>query len=180
MPRAAILLSAIALTFVAAPALAGGPKFAVVDVQAAFEASPHWKTAVAKLQKTRADKQSALESKQKDLRARKEKIDAQKAVSDANTALAAEEELYRDAQELTQGFLETQQKLTEEEKKLTDVMLQRIELIVRDIAIEGAFDFVFEAGTKENPNVLYAPKGTDITHRVIEEYKKRFKDKPLQ
>ncbi len=172
---------ALAVGLAAVPASApAAPKFAVVDVEAVFEASGHWKKAVGALQKEMDEKQKALEARQKQLRERKEKLDAQKAVSDPNTSSAAEDELYKDGQEMMQGFLSTQQKLKDREKKMTDQMLSRVEIIVRDIAANGDYDFVFESGPKEKPNVLYAPKSHDITPKVIEEYKKRFKDKPLE
>jgi Skp family chaperone for outer membrane proteins len=164
----------------AATVIAQPPKLAIVDVQHAMDATPHWKQAVSVLQKQRAEKQSALEAKQKELKQKKEKLDAQRAVSDPNTSAEAEEALMKDADELTQGFLQSQKELTEREKKYTDQMLSRIELIVRDLALEGNYDFVFESGNKDNPNVLYAPKAADLTQRVISEYIKRFKDKPLE
>lgn len=156
------------------------PKFAVVDVQAAMEATDHWKSAVAVLQKDRLAKQSMLEAKQKELRAKKDQLEAQKAVSDPNTIAKKEEELYKDAQILTEGFMRSQQELTVKEKRLTDQMLARVELIVRDLATAAEYDYVFESGTKEVPNVLYSPKKFDITQKVIAEYAKRYKDKPLK
>lgn len=173
------LLMFAALFVSARPAFAE-TKIAVVDVHEAMDASPQWKTAIAALEKKRSEKQAALEAKQKELKARKDKLDAQKAVSEASAAAAAEEALYKDAQELTQGFMQSQQELSEREKKLTDQMLGRIEAIVRDLAQESGFDFVFERGTKETPNVLYAPKAVDLTKKVIEQYNKRFKTKPLE
>jgi Skp family chaperone for outer membrane proteins len=161
------------------PAAAAG-RFAVVDVEGAMNSIDHWKTAVAALQKQRAEKQATLEAKQKELKQKKEKLDAQKAVSDPKATAPLEEELYKDAQVLTESFMKSQQELTAREKKLAEQMLGRIEAIVRDIATAGEYDFVFETGTKEAPNVLYSQKSLDITNRVVEEYKKRFKDKPLE
>jgi outer membrane protein len=177
-----VLRSILVAALVIAPstALAQPPKFAFVDVQQVMEATPQWKKSIASFQKERAEKQAALEAKQKDLKQKKDRLDAQKAVSDSNSSAQAEEELYKDADALTQGFLQTQKELNEREKKFTDELLKRIEAIVNELATEANYDYVFEAGTKENPNVLYAPKALNITQRVIAEYLKRFKDKPLQ
>ena len=46
--------------------------------------------------------------------------------------------------------------------------------------VEGDFTFVFETGTDADPNVLFASKTTDLTQKVVAQYKKRFKDKPLE
>lgn len=181
MPRRAQALIALLclLCLTPAQAWAAGPKLGVVDVKAAMAAAPQWKQTVAALEKERTEKQTALEAKQKSLQQRKEKLDAQKAISDPNTTAAAEEQLVKDAQELTQRFMQAQKELTEREKRLTDEMLSRVELIVHEIAVEGDYDFVFETGAPDAPNVLYAPKALDFTQKVIAEYMKRFKDKPL-
>jgi outer membrane protein len=168
------------LVLSASTASAANPKFAVVDVEAAMNATDHWKKIKDTLTKSRQAKQAELEAKQKELRGRKEQLDAQKAVSDPKTVAPQEEKLNKDAQELMQGFMKTQQDMTAREKKLTDAMLGRIEVIVRDIALADEIDFVFEAGSSDTPNVLYADKTLHITQRVVAEYNKRFKDKPIE
>lgn len=175
--RALLLLVLLASP---ASALAKGPKLAVVNVQKVMEASEHWKKAVAKLQKDRLEKQAALELKQKELVQKKEKLDAQRAVSDPASLSKQEEELYKDAQVLTEGYMRSQQDLTLKEKKVSEQMLARVEVVVRDLALEGGFDFVFETGTEEAPNVLYSLPTMDLTTKTIELYTKRFKDKPLE
>lgn len=160
--------------------LAPGEHLAVVDVQRTMESSKHWTDAVAHLEKQRAARQTALETKQVDLKRRKEQIEAQKAVSDPSALAPKEEELFRDAQLLTQEFMQNQQELAALEKQVTEQMLSRIEAVVREVALQGDYAFVFEAGPKESPNVLYADAKTDLTPRVIDLYRERFKDKPLE
>lgn len=178
MLRTAGLILALVLT--SGVAEAADPKIGVVDVEAAMNATDHWKKVVAALQKQRTEKQASLELKQKELKDKKDKIDAKKAVSDPKTLAAEEETLYREAQELTQGFMKTQQELSAREKKMTDLMLSRIEILVREIASTENIDYVLENGSPENPNVLYAKQPLFITPKVIELYTKRFKDKPLE
>jgi Skp family chaperone for outer membrane proteins len=172
-----VLLSLCVLSV--SEARAADPKIAVVDIEAVMNATDHWKKVVAVLQKERTEKQSKLEAKQKELKEKKDKLDAQKAVSDPKVIAAQEELLYKDAQVLTQGFMKSQKELTDREKKATDGMLARIEAIVRELALAGDYDFVFEAGSTLGPNVLYTPKKHVITDKVLEQYNKRFKDKPL-
>ena len=154
-------------------------KTAVVNVEKVMNATEHWKSAVGQLEKERKLKQASLESKQKELRDRKEKLDAKKAVSDPNSTIKDEEQLFKDAQELTQAFLMQQQELTNWEKRITEAMLERVELVVREVALTGDYEFVFEVGPEQTPNVLYADKKIDITQKVIDTYQKRYKGKAL-
>jgi outer membrane protein len=154
-------------------------KTAVVNVEKVMNSTQHWKTAVGELEKDRKLKQAALESKQKELRDRKEKLDAKKAVSAADATVKEEEQLFKDAQELTQAFLMQQQELSAWEKRITEAMLERIELVVREVALIGDYEFVFEAGPEQTPNVLYADQKIDITKKVIDTYQKRYKGKGL-
>jgi Skp family chaperone for outer membrane proteins len=170
----------LALFLFAAPLAAEAQvKTAVVDVQKVMNATTHWKSAVADLEKDRKLKQASLESKQKELKDRKEKLDAKKAVSDPNATIKDEELLFKDAQELTQAFLMQQQELTGWEKRITEAMLERIELVVREVALTGDYEYVFEVGPEQTPNVLYSRKDIDITQKVIDTYAKRYKDKGL-
>ena len=73
-----------------------------------------------------------------------------------------------------------QQQLSILEKKVTDQMLTRLEAIVREVAAQGDYSFVFDAGSDEKPNVLHAKRSIDITKQVIKLYKKHFGDKPLK
>jgi Skp family chaperone for outer membrane proteins len=173
------MMLALAFCLAAVPEASSVPKSAVVDVQKVMNATDHWKKAVEELEKDRKAKQAVLESKQRELRERKDKLDAKKAVSDPKATVDEEESLFRDAQELTQAFLIQQQELTAWEKKITEQMLERVELVVREVALTGDFDFIFEIGPEQQPNVLYADTKIDVTDKVIDIYKKRYKDKAL-
>jgi outer membrane protein len=173
-------LSLTLLLFSTPTAAEAQVKTAVVDVEKVMNATDHWKSAVAELEKDRKLKQAALETKQKELKDRKEKLDAKKAVSDPNSTIKEEEQLFKDAQELTQAFLQQQQELTVWEKRITEAMLERVELVVREVALVGDYEFVFEVGPAQTPNVLYANKGIDVTQKVIDTYGKRYKGKPLE
>ncbi len=179
MLRAACLSLAVMIS-TSLPLSATAGELAVVDVQKVMAATKHWKDAVAVLEKDRVTRQTELELKQKELKARKEKIDAARAVSSPGATATSEEELMRDAQLLSQAFMQSQQGLAQLEKRATDQMLGRVETIVRELAVQGEYAFVFEAGTEEAPNVLYSNPKIDITDRVIQLYDKYFKDKPLE
>ncbi len=172
----ALLLAVVPMTALADE---GMPKTAVVNVEKVMNSTDHWKSAVAELEKDRKARQAALEAKQKELRDRKAKLDAKKAVSDPNATLQEEQALFKDAQDLTQQFLTQQQELGDWEKRITDAMLERVELVVREVATIGDYEFVFEVGPEQTPNVLYADAKIDITQKIIETYGKRYKGKPL-
>ncbi|MCK6550055.1 OmpH family outer membrane protein [Myxococcota bacterium] len=175
------LMAALLAVAVAAPsiAVAQSPKIAIVDVEKVMMASDHWKSAVDVLKADLAQRQAALEKRKEELAVKREKLDAQRAISDPNTFAKQEEAFYGEAQELSGQIMKGQQELSAREQKLTEQMLARVEAIVRDLAAAGEYDFVFETGTKDMPSVLYSQKSLDITPKVIAEYQKRFKDKPL-
>jgi outer membrane protein len=171
-------LSLVALSG-AAPAEAA-MKVAVVDVQKVMESTAHWKQALEILEKERVSRQSGLEKKQAELRERKEKLDAQKAVAAAASLVGQEEALYQEAQELTMAFRQNQQELTMIEKRATEMMLARLDAVVRQLSIEGDYAFVFETGPEASPNVWYAKKKIDITKQVAAAYEKAYEGKPLE
>lgn len=174
-----VLLLVLTGTSLAPPVEATPLKVAVVDVQKAMRATPHFKTAAEKLEKERATRQAALETQKAALQDRKKKLDAQKAVSDPNVLAPQLEELQREVQKLTQAFMKDQRELTQMEKRVSEQMIGRIERVVREIAVERDRTFVFDTGSRDTLNVLYAAKGIDMTDEVVARYLKHFKDKPL-
>jgi Skp family chaperone for outer membrane proteins len=175
------LMATLFAVAVSAPSIAAAqsPKVAIVDVEQVMVQSGHWKSAVDALQADLTARQGNLEKRKEELRIKREKLDAQRAISDPRMLEKQEEEFYADAQKLSGEIMKGQQELSAREKKLTEQMLARVESIVRDLGQSGEYDFVFETGTKEMPSVLYSQPGIDITPKVVAEYQKRFKDKPL-
>ncbi len=163
---------------VGAPAEAA-VKVAVVDVQEVMEATAHWKEAVNRLEAERVSRQAVLEKKQKELRKKNDQISAKAAVVAPEALLEEKEQLQRDAAELTEAFMQNQKALTYLEQGVTDMMLTRVNAVVRQISVQEDYDFVFETGPEAAPNVWYAQGKIDITKRVTQAYEKAYKDKPL-
>lgn len=161
------------------PVAQAAPKLAVVDVQKVMEATDHWKEAVKRLEAERVSRQAVLEKKQKELRKKNEQIEAKAAVVAPEALLQEKEELQRDAAELTEAFMQNQKALTYLEQGVTDMMLTRVNAVVRQISMQEDYEFVFETGPEAAPNVWYAVKKIDITKRVTDAYGKAYKDKPL-
>ena len=111
---------------------------------------------------------------------KKEAFEAKKAVSDPKAIAGEEEALYREANMFMRQFQMSQQELTYIEKMLADEMLKRLEVVVRQLSAQQDYDYVFETGFEDEPNVLYAKKGIDITPRVTKAYAELFKGKPLE
>lgn len=175
------------LRFLVAALLAGGlthaaaaQSVAVVNLRAAMEATSHWKNAWAGLTKDRDRRQKALEPKQKALANKAKQLEAQRAVSSPAAVAPQVQKLMQDRQALEQSFLKDQRELTLREKKLTDQMLQRMQLVIRELASSKGYDYVFELNSVSGPNVLYHKAGLDVTKAVSALYKKRFGKTPLK
>lgn len=179
MLRVAWISLALLIPLVSPSVASAGP-IAVVDVQKVMNSTQHWKDVVQFLEKQRVTRQTDLELKQKTLKERKDKLDAARAVSAPAAIQADEEKLMLDAQQLGQVYMQSQQELTQLEKRATDMMLTRVETLVRELATQADYAFVFEMGTPDAPNVLYSAANIDISDQVIQLYDKYFKDKPIE
>jgi len=180
MHHAAYSLGLAAILLCAPAAASAEVSVAVVDVRKAMEGTKHWKDAYGKLDKERTSRQTIIEAKKAELKQKKEALEAKKAVSDPKAIAAEEEALYNEAGMFMRQFQMSQQELTYLEKQLADQMLTRLEAVVRQLSSEKGYDFVFEKGLENEPNVLWAKKKVDITKQVARAYKKLFKDKPLK
>jgi Skp family chaperone for outer membrane proteins len=101
-------------------------------------------------------------------------------VSDPKTLAKEQATLLEKAQRLADSFLIQQQLISRQELELKSQMLARIEPIVNALASEGDYAYIFETGSPDAPNIVYATPKIDISDAVIEQYKKRFKDKPFE
>ncbi|MBI2377519.1 MAG: OmpH family outer membrane protein [Deltaproteobacteria bacterium] len=174
--RTGVLLS---LALWSAPAFAG-PKVGVVDVQRVMASVPEWTSAIDSLKTDLEKRRSKLEADQAVLKQKKDQLDQKRAVSDPKAMAEEERKLGEDTQKFTQGFMAAQQELSEREARLKEAMLARVERVVFSIAGKGEYTFVFETGTDDAPNVLYAAPGTDLTNEAIAEYKAQFGGKKLE
>jgi outer membrane protein len=159
---------------------AGDLKLGVVDVQKVMESSPEWKTAVKTLERDWEKKAAELEAKQLKLKQAKEQLDGKRALVNDGKALRVEEErLIGHLKEFRREYMVSQQQFQQREAVLKDQMLGRVEKVVYQLAAEGDYAYIFETGSTEAPNVLYAQKSIDLTARAIKGYQKLFKGKKL-
>ena len=170
---AALAIAAVSLV----PAVAAAnPKLGVVDVKRVMEAVPAWGKAVTELKTDWEKKQAKLQADQEALRKEKEKLDKKAIVSDPKAIATEQAALVQKAQALAGEFVQAQKRITAQEAALKEEMLKRIEPLVFKLAAEGDYAYIFETGTHQAPNVLYAASRIDLTKRVIQRYKKRYKN----
>jgi outer membrane protein len=166
----------VALTL---PAAAAGPKLGVVDVQKVMEAIPAWAKAVESLKRDFEIKKNQLDGTQAELKKKQDQLEAKRSVTDPKAMEQEEKEFIAKAQAFQASFMSAQQEFAAREGKLKTDMLSRVEQMVNLVAQRGEYDFVFETGPSQQPNVLYLAQGMDLTAAVIEAYKQNFGDKPL-
>ena len=100
-------------------------------------------------------------------------------MSDPRTIAKEEAALMQAAQQLAQTFMVQQRLISAQELDLKNQMFKRIEPLVYKLA-ERDLSFVFEAGTEQQPNVLYNSKSVDLTKQVVRAYKKAYKNKAFE
>jgi outer membrane protein len=174
-----MLAAAILATGGLIPAAAEAQKVGVVDVQKVMEGIPAWGKAVEGLRRDFEKKKAELEAKQVELKKVKDQIDAKRTLTDPKALRVEEEKFMQTAQAFQAEFMKAQQEISEREAGLKETVLARIERVVQDIATSGEYDFVFEAGAENAPNVLFAKKSVVITPQVVEGYKKAFGDQAI-
>lgn len=156
-------------------------RLGVVDVQRVMEGVPEWTAAVGVLKKEWEKKSAELEAKQNELKTSKEKLEAQRSLMGDPKALARDEEaLINKLQEFRRDTMVSQQLFQQREAFVKEQMLSRIEQVVYKIAAEGDYTYIFETGSIESPNVLFATKKVDLTDLVLGDYNKAFKGKALE
>ena len=153
---------------------------AVVNVKEAMKATKHWKQALSALEKEKKTMEGSLEKERQALKEKFEGLKVQKDVLAPANYQVKVKELERDQQKLASQFMQSQQKLAMMEKGYAGQLIQRIELVVRNIAQKKRFLMIVDKGEQGSPNVLYMKKGTNITKEVIAGYESVFGDKPLQ
>lgn len=149
-------------------------KFGYVNFQQALNEAEEGKKAKATLKSEFDEKQKKLDLVQNELQAMKTDLDKQRLILSAE-ALKDKEEGYR------KKFMELQQKvgsykeeLQIKEAKLTSDILVVLHNIIKDIGEKEGYTFILE---RSQEVVLFSPKDSDLTDRIIKEYNGMSKDK---
>ncbi|MBT3182517.1 MAG: OmpH family outer membrane protein [Deltaproteobacteria bacterium] len=145
----------------------GSVKIGYVDFNRALNGVKDGRVAKKRLKDEFKEKQQKLDKMQKDLAALKNDID-QKRLLVSDPSMKKKEEEYRT------GFFELQQMLSafqremeNREATLTRQILKKLRGIVDSIGKQDGYSLILE---KSQDVVLYAPRGDDITDKVISTY----------
>ena len=84
---------------------------------------------------------------------------------DEATLRQQQEALEREMVELSGLATKLQRELSEEERKLVGEIYQKMDVVIRQIAEQGDYDYVLDASA-----VLFAPPAQDITNELIRRY----------
>jgi Skp family chaperone for outer membrane proteins len=152
--------------FLSSAAKSWALRFAYVDVGEVFDQYEGTKKAKEELKKSAAKKRKELEPQQDELRRKIEDLQSKKSVLSTKKYEAEESKLKQDAQDLQNQIQAVQEDLAGDEKKMTKNILDEIRGIIKDMAEQDKYDFVFEKST-----LLYG--GDDVTYKVIKEMNKK-------
>src|SRR5215208_2931517 len=175
MTRIPLLAAALALLAHAAPARA--EKIGYVDVQRAVSEVDEGKAAVAKLRQEfepkLAKQQETIQAKQDEFNKALADFEKQKGVLSEAAAKERQEDLARRYRELRTADVALQQEMEERRRGVMQGILDRMELVIGDVAEANGFAVVLERQA-----VLHAPQASDLTTEVIRKYNTRFKGAP--
>lgn len=153
---------------------------AVVDVQKAMQQTDHWTQIREYLDAKKRKIEGQLDAKETQLKERRAELDAKRAVSTPAATQEEDRAWMQEAEMLRREMLSAQQRMGQLEQRLVQEVFARLSAVVREIANEASYDFVFDAGGEMGLNVVYFTSKTDLTQRVVEIYRERFKDQPLK
>ncbi len=138
-----------------------------VDLQRAIQEVNDGKAAKEAIKKDFDARQSDLTRQQDRLKKLQGELETQGMMMKEDVRRAKTEEYQRLVMELQQSVMDHQKSLGEKEAEATAKILGTMEGIVRQIAEENSFAFVFEMN---QAGLIVAPKHMEITNEVIRRY----------
>ena len=162
-PLSALLLSLSALPLTAGLAHADG--FAYVDLQRAVFEVNDGKTAKARLEKMKTQRQSALDGKQKELKKLQESLEKQADFMSEDVKAKKAEEFRTKLGELQQTYATLQRELAEEEMKIQQQILGQMGEVLKAMGEEGSYTMIVRKDA-----LLWAPSHLDVTNELIRRY----------
>jgi outer membrane protein len=163
------VLGALALAIVIATRLsagaAGAPptKVGFIDLQRTLSETKVGKTAKAKLESQKTDKQKLVNEKKEALKKEADELDKQRVVLKPDAVAKREKELQDQYVQLQQLFVQLQQDLAKQEAQLTRDIFGKASAIIESIAKRDGYTIIVE---KNEGAVLWADRSFDITDEV--------------
>jgi outer membrane protein len=150
-----------------AAALAQAPKLGYVDLQRAINETDEGKAARATLKKDFEEKQKQLDGRRDDFEKAQQEFEKQAVVMSDQAKRDKAGELERKARELAALFQQLQADLSKREGEAMRGIIDRMAVIVREIAEADGFTMVFE---RNDAGLIYAPASLDLTNELIRKY----------
>lgn len=137
---------------------------AVVDTQKVISESIVGKAAKNNLEGQIKKGQAKLSALKADYEKQKEALDKQSSILSGAALESRREELEKKQVEFQRAYQDIQEKIGKANEVEIAKVLEQVNEVVRDIADEKRFDFVFE---RDRQSVVYASEKIDITREVI-------------
>jgi Skp family chaperone for outer membrane proteins len=156
-----VLMMAVFSLFLAGasrPAMA--LRMAYVDITAVFDQYEGTKDAKEELKTMAGKKRKELEKKQEELKKQMDDLEAQKSVLAKSKYEVKEDKLKSEAGDLREQIQAVTDELQTKEKNMTKNILDEIRAIIKDVAEDQKYDYIFEKNT-----LLFG--GDDVTYQVI-------------
>ncbi len=162
---------AFAAALYAAPA-AADTKIGYVDLHRALSEVEDGKSARAQLKKEFDAKQKTFDEKQEELKRMKADYDKQSVMLSDSAKKDKQTEFSRKYAELQDTYVQLQKEISEREGEMSRGILEKMSVIIRELAEADSFTMVFE---KTDSGLLFAPPQFDLTNELIRKYNARHK-----
>lgn len=167
LQRHAVTLAAALMISFVAPRLYAQVRIAVVDLQRALNETEDGRRAKARLKRLFKQRQQELDKRQGELKTLKENIEKNAEVWARDVLQKRAEEYQKAYIELQQQYVEYQRELAEKEAEMTQVIIARMESILRRIGQAEGYTLIIE---RNEAGVVWVPGNLDVTDDVIQRY----------
>jgi outer membrane protein len=166
------VLAALALA-IAVPqaARAAELKIGYVNLQQAVTEVEEGKAARDLLKKEFDQKQKMLDEKQNELKRMKDDLDKQMVVMSDEAKREKAMEFERKVNEMQQVYVQMQKDLQEREREMMKVIFDKMEAVIKDIAVAEGYGYVFE---QQNAGLMVAPPAANMTQELVRRYNAKY------
>ena len=147
-------------------------KIGVVDLQRAINETEDGRQAKRRLKKLFDERQKSLDAKQTNLKAQKDSLERQQDVLSEDALRKKVEKYQADLMDLQNEYMQYQQELSSKEAELTQVILEKMQGILRRIGQTDGYTLIVEAN---EGGVVWVPSNLDLTDVLIQRYNKQAK-----
>jgi len=168
------VLAVLALLSVPGAVRAEATKIGYFDIKRILAEVDDARAAKNRLQREFDDKQRQLDDAKTELEKLQKDFQAKQAVLSQSAKEQAAMELQTKLLNANKLFQELQGELAQKEQTALAELVTRLEPVVRDLAEDEGYAYVFE---KNDAGLFYAPAGHDLTAQIIRRYNQRFPSK---